>query len=448
VDPLKKDRRSWSAGRRVETIGDMTEISERAVVRRLNDRFGFGPAPGDLEAGVDATVRRLLGPLTDAAAAALPAPTGLEPPAAAKKQDKDAKKAANKQRAAQERKLTLWWLDRMVVSRTAGERLTWFWHGHFATSNQKVRNAAWMLAQNQTQRRLALGRFGDLAQAMIVDNATIRWLDGQKNRKGSPNENLAREFMELFTLGIGHYQEADVAQGARCLTGWVLRKDGKGATFQRKRFDSGTKTVLGRTGDFDAKGFANLTLAQPASAGFVIGRLWFRLVSATPPDAATVARLSAAYGVDRDVRSLLMAMVAEGAFKDPASSLVKQPVEWAVGLLRALRIRPGKLDEKEQTKLLAGLRGMGQLPYRPPSVGGWPAGASWLTTSAGVTRLQLAQQLAKKADLSAVKNEQDVAALLGVDGWSERTKTALAGLKDPAQLTAVATCAPEYVVSG
>jgi uncharacterized protein (DUF1800 family) len=336
----------------------------------------------------------------------------------------------------------------MVVSRTAGERLTWFWHGHFATSNQKVRNAAWMLAQNQTQRRLALGRFGDLAQAMIVDNATIRWLDGQRNSKGSPNENLAREFMELFTLGIGHYQEADVAQGARCLTGWVLRKDGKGATFQRKRFDSGTKTVLGRTGDFDAKGFANLTLAQPASAGFVIGRLWFRLVSATPPDAATVARLSTAYGVDRDVRSLLTAMVAEGAFKDPASSLVKQPVEWAVGLLRALRIRPGKLDEKEQTKLLAGLRGMGQLPYRPPSVGGWPAGASWLTTSAGVTRLQLAQQLAKKADLSAVKNEQDVAALLGVDGWFERTKTALAGLKDPAQLTAVAACAPEYVVSG
>jgi uncharacterized protein (DUF1800 family) len=448
VDRLKKGRGSWSIGRRLETIGDMTEISERAVVRRLNDRFGFGPAPGDLEAGVDATVRRLLGPLTDATAAALPPPTGLEPPAPAKKQDKDAKKAANKQRAAQERKLTLWWLDRMVVSRTAGERLTWFWHGHFATSNQKVRNAAWMLAQNQTQRGLALGRFGDLAQAMIVDNATIRWLDGQKNRKGSPNENLAREFMELFTLGIGHYQEADVAQGARCLTGWVLRKDGKGATFQRKRFDSGTKTVLGKTGDFDAKGFANLTLAQPASAGFVIGRLWFRLVSATPPDAATVARLSTAYGVNRDVRSLLMAMVAEAAFKDPASSLVKQPVEWAVGLLRALRIRPGKLDEKEQTKLLAGLRGMGQLPYRPPSVGGWPAGASWLTTSAGVTRLQLAQQLAKKADLSAVKNEQDVAALLGVDGWSERTKTALAGLKDPAQLTAVAACAPEYVVSG
>ncbi|MFD3399694.1 DUF1800 family protein [Kribbella sp. NPDC058693] len=426
----------------------MTEISERAVVRRLNDRFGFGPAPGDLDAGVDATVRRLLGPAKDAAAAAVVVPTGLEPPESVKKkdQDKDAKKAANKQRAAQERKLTIWWLDRMVVSRTAGERLTWFWHGHFATSNQKVRNTAWMLAQNQTQRTLALGRFGDLAQAMIVDTAMIRWLDGQKNRKGSPNENLAREFMELFTLGLGHYQEADVAQGARCLTGWVLRKDA--ATFQRRRFDTGSKTVLGKTGDFDAKGFARLALAQPASAGFVIGRLWFRLVSATPPDAATVARLTTAYGVNRDIRSLLTAMVGEAAFKDPASSLVKEPVEWAVGLLRALKLRPSKLEEKEQTKLLAGLRGMGQLPYRPPSVGGWPAGASWLTTSAGVTRLQLAQQLAKKADLSAVKDAQDVAALLGVDGWSERTKTALAGVKDPAQLTAVAACAPEYVVSG
>ncbi|TCC32535.1 DUF1800 domain-containing protein [Kribbella sindirgiensis] len=448
----------------------MTGISERAVVRRLNDRLAFGPAPSDLEAGVDATVRRLLGPTTDAAAAAIPAPTGLEPPAKAKKQDKGAnkptpggerspegekrdpaaKKAANRERAAQERKLTIWWLDRMVVSRTAGERLTWFWHGHFATSNQKVRNAAWMLAQNQTQRRLALGRFGDLAQAMIVDTAMIRWLDGQKNRKGSPNENLAREFMELFTLGIGHYQETDVAQGARCLTGWVLREDA--ATFQRRRFDTGSKTVLGRTGDFGAKDFAQLALAQPASAGFVIGRLWFRLVSATPPDAATVARLTAAYGSNRDVRSLLTAMVGEAAFRDPAASLVKQPVEWAVGLLRALGVRPGKLAEKDQTKLLAGLRGMGQLPYRPPSVGGWPAGASWLTTSAGVTRLQLAQQLAKKADLSIVDNATDrvqaVGALLGVDSWSERTRSALAGVKDPAQLTAVAACAPEYVVSG
>jgi uncharacterized protein (DUF1800 family) len=442
----------------LETIRGMTEISERAAVRRLNDRLGFGPAPGDLTAGFDATLRRLLGPATDAAAAALPPPTGLAPPPPMgkkdpdAKKDKDAKKAAAKARVAQERKLTVWWLDRMVASRTASERLTWFWHGHFATSNQKVRNAAWMLVQNQTQRTHALGRFGDLAQAMIVDTAMIRWLDGQKNRKGSPNENLAREFMELFTLGIGHYQETDVAQGARCLTGWVLGRDGKGATFLRRRFDSGSKTLLGKTGNFDAKGFAGLALAQPASAGFVIGRLWFRLVSATPPDAATIARLTAAYGAERNIRSLLTAMVSEAAFRDAESALVKQPVEWAAGLLRALQIQPGKLAEKEQTKLLAGLRGMGQLPFRPPSVGGWPAGASWLTTSAGVTRLQLAQHRVKQAEIPTVEDAKDkvaaVATLLGVDAWTERTKAALAGVKDPKQLTALAACTPEYVVSG
>lgn len=196
---LKIDPGSWSRADRAETIGDMTEISEQAAVRRLNDRLGFGPAPGEPALGFEETVRRLLGPAADAAAAAIAPPTGLAPPP----RDKENKKADRQTRTAQERKLTVWWLDRMVAGRTASERLTWFWHGHFATSNQKVRNAAWMLAQNQTQRQHALGRFGDLATAMIVDSATIRWLDGQRNRKGSPNENLAREFLELFTLGIG-----------------------------------------------------------------------------------------------------------------------------------------------------------------------------------------------------------------------------------------------------
>lgn len=441
---LKKGRRNWSGRGPPETIGGMSEISERAAARRLNDRLGFGPAPGELSAGYDETVRRLLGPGPDAAAGAFAPPTGLEPPGKVASKSKEERKAAVRARAGQERKLAVWWLDRMVASRTAGERLTWFWHGHFATSNQKVRNAAWMLAQNQTQRTHALGRFGDLAQAMVVDTAMIRWLDGQRNRRGTPNENLAREFLELFTLGIGHYTEKDVAEGARCLTGWVLRPK---ATLQRRRFDAGSKTLFGTTGSFDAKGFAVLALSQPASAGFVIGRLWFRLVSSTPPDAATVARLAKAYGPERNVRSLLTAMVGEPAFRDSESALVKQPVEWAIGLMRALRIQPGKLPEKEQTKLLAGLRGMGQLPFRPPSVGGWPSGASWLTTSAGLTRLQLAQHLAKQAELPALSVD-GVAALLGVDGWSARTKAALAGVKDPAQLTAVAACAPEYVVSG
>ncbi|TWD79971.1 uncharacterized protein (DUF1800 family) [Kribbella amoyensis] len=426
----------------------MGEISERAAVRRLHDRLGFGPVAGAADQGFDTTVERLL----TGADPKVPPPPGLTPPEQPKKDDQAGKKAAAKQRAAQELRLTAWWLDRMVTGQSATERLTWFWHGHFATSGQKVRSAQLMWRQNETFRTHALGKFGDLAQAVVVDPAMIRWLDGNDNRKGSPNENLAREFLELFTLGIGHYTEVDVFQGARCLTGWVVRRDAAEARFVKARYDAETKTLFGKAGAFDAHGFVGQALAQSASAPFVIGRLWFRLVSPTPPSAETLRRLVATYGAERDVRAVLRAMVAEPAFTDSASALVKQPVEWAVGLLRALKIQPARLDEKTRVRLIAGLRGLGQVPFRPPSVGGWPAGASWLTTSAGVARLQVAQLLARKADLAAIEDAKDKAAavqtVLGVDGWSDRTRSAFTGLSDPAQLTAIAACAPEYVVSG
>lgn len=422
----------------------MGEISERAAVRRLYDRFGFGPKPGALDAGFETAVARLFGTAADPGATPPPALTAAAMP---DKGDKEAKKAANKARAKQELHLATWWLDRMVAGERSTERLTWFWHGHFATSSQKVRSPQLMLAQNQVFRANARGSFTELAHAMIVDAAMIRWLDGNNNRKGSPNENLAREFLELFTLGIGHYTEVDVYEGARTLTGWTVRRTSTQARFVPKRYDSDPKTIFGKTGDFDAKGFADLALAKPESAAFVVGRLWFRLVSPTPPSAQTLARLVAAYGSKRDIQAVLTAMVAEPAFRDSSSAMVKQPVEWAVGLMRALNVRPAKFDDQTRLKVLAGLRGMGQVPFRPPSVGGWPSGASWLTTSAGVARLQLAQLLVKQAERGA-SGVDGVQTLLGVEAWSARTRDALAGLTDPAQLTAIAACSPEYVVSG
>ncbi|MEV8374027.1 DUF1800 domain-containing protein [Kribbella sp. NPDC056861] len=427
----------------------MGEISEQAAVRRLQERFGFGGKAAAPAADFEQTKTRLFSAAADPGVSPPPA---LTTPAMAEKGDKEARKAANKARARQELQLSAWWLDRMVAGERATERLTWFWHGHFATSNQKVRSAPLMLAQNQVFRRTAQGSFTDLARAMIVDAALIRWLDGNDNRKGSPNENLAREFLELFTLGIGHYAEVDVFEGARALTGWTVRRTSTRPVFLPKRHDSEPKTVFGRTGDFDAQGFADLALAKPESAAFVVGRLWFRLVSPTPPSAATLARLVAAYGSGRDIQAVLKAIAAEPAFRDSASAMVKQPVEWAVGLMRALGVRPSTFDDKTKLKLLAGLRGMGQVPFRPPSVGGWPSGASWLTTSAGVARLQLAQELAKLVELGQLQKSSarvdGVRALLGVEAWTGRTRDALAGLTDPAQLVAVAACAPEYVVSG
>jgi uncharacterized protein (DUF1800 family) len=440
----------------------MGEITERAAVRRLQDRLGFGARPGSLEGGFDAAVARLLNGAADVGLApppALPAvPQVVKRGKRGKKgeektpADKAARKAANKSRAAQEAQVTVWWLDRMVAAERATERLTWFWHGHFATSNQKVRSAQLMLAQNQAFRANARGSFTDLAHRLITDAAMIRWLDGNDNRKGAPNENLAREFLELFTLGIGHYTELDVIEGARALTGWTVRRTSAQAQLVPARHDSDPKTILGKTGDFGATDFVDLALAKPESAEFVIGRLWFRLVSPAPPSSATLARLVAAYGSKRDIQAVLKAIVAEPAFRDSASALVKQPAEWAVGLMRALNVRPAKFDDKTKLKLLAGLRGMGQLPLRPPSVGGWPSGASWLTTSGGVTRLHLAQLLVKEAELGQLQKSSarvdGVRALLGVDAWSARTRNALAGLTEPAQLVAVAACAPEYVVSG
>ncbi|MFI5711210.1 DUF1800 family protein [Kribbella sp. NPDC051620] len=426
----------------------MGEITERAAVRRLHDRFGFGPRPGALDVGFETTAARLF---STAAEVGAPPPVlpALEMPA---KGDKEAKKAANKSRAKQELGVSTWWLDRMVAGERATERLTWFWHGHFATSNQKVRSAQLMLAQNQVFRANARGSFTALARAMIMDAALIKWLDGNDNRKGSPNENLAREFLELFTLGIGHYAEVDVFEGARALTGWTVRRTSAKPVFRAKRHDDDPKTIFGKTGDFDAEAFAELALAKQESAAFVVGRLWFRLVSPAPPPAATVERLVAAYGSKRDIQAVLQAIAADPAFRDSAAGMVKQPVEWAVGLMRALGIKPSALDDKTKLKLLAGLKGMGQVPFRPPSVGGWPSGASWLTTSAGVARLQLAQLLANHAEAGQLARSSarvdGVRVLLGVDAWTDRTRNALAGLTDPAQLIAVAACAPEYVVSG
>ncbi|MBB4966100.1 DUF1800 domain-containing protein [Saccharothrix violaceirubra] len=417
----------------------MAELDERGLVARLHDRFGFGPRAGDLEVGVTATLDRLLG---DGGA------DGPEPPkpgAPVKAgDDKQARKEANKRRAADERQLVLWWLDRMVAADVATtERLTWFWHGHFATSEQKVRDPRLMLAQNATLRRQALGPFAPLARAMVVDPAMIRWLDGDDNRSGVPNENLAREFLELFALGIGHYTETDVREAARALTGWTVDRDAGTARFVAKRHDDGVKEIFGAKDDFTAESFVDLVLARPESAAFVVDRLWFRLVSTTPPPDDARRRLVAA--LSTDVRSVLRAIAAEPVFRDRATTLVKQPVEWLVGLMRALDVRPSKLPERAVTALGNGLRGLGQLPFRPPSVGGWPADAAWLTTAAGVTRLRVARLVAAHADLP--RDVDGVGRLLGVAEWSDRTRAALGRVSDPDEVAALAACAPEYVVS-
>jgi uncharacterized protein (DUF1800 family) len=435
-------------------------LGNRAALRRLLDRFGFGARPGELDAavaaGFTATAGTLLQPpAADPGVLATPRPDLGPVPTPPNKQDTAAKAAYEKQLSAQADTLTGWWLDRMVaVQAPLPERLTWFWHGHFATSEQKVRGPMLMQRQNDTLRTLGAGSFTALAKAMIVDPAMLIWLDGQQNEAAAPNENLARESMELFMLGIGHYTETDVREAARALTGWVVDRRTSTSHLVPRRHDNGSKTVLGVTADLDADSYVDAVLGNADSAAYVVGRLWFRLVSATPPPADVLARLIAGYGPGRDITGVLHAIAAEPAFTDSANVLVKQPVEWLVGLLRALNVAPARLPAKQAGLLLLGLRAMGQVPFLPPNVGGWPADDAWLTTSADLARLRLAQVVVDNADLSAVtatsvaNRPAAVGALLGVDAWTERTNAALAKVSNEVrQLGAVAACAPEYIVS-
>ena len=443
----------------------MSQLSEAAVVRRLGDRLGFGLAGNALseaqQRGLAATVKQHLTPTgADAGAEQTPPPQLPWIPrhhnAGGTKPSAEEKTAWRQQMRRQRADLIIWWLDRMVrADHQLRERMTWFWHGHFATSIRKVRVASLMLGQNQTLRHLGLGQFQAIAHAMIIDPAMLVWLDGNKNTAKAPNENLSREFMELFTLGQGPYTEDDVKQAARALTGWKLNRTDGSVIFRSRQHDAANKHILGHDSDFDAPSFVELVLSQPECASFVISRLWFRLVSPSPPGPAAMSRLREAYDQGR-VSSLLDAMVAEPAFHEEASSIVKQPVEWAVGLMRALAVRPSELEVAPSRHLAATLRGMGQLPFLPPSVGGWPAGGGWLTTGAALARVQAARLIAAQATLpsDATKTPsrlrvEYVRRLLGVDHFSTRSSDAISQVSDRLPLAiAVAACTPEYIVSG
>lgn len=438
-----------------------TQIDDHGAVRRLLNRIGLGPRPGEVDtaaaAGFPATVDALFRAGPDTGAAATP-PPAFPPPSypPGQKPTVAQRRAANQVVSSQTAQLQLWWLDRMVASDVPlRERLTFFWHGHFATSVRKVRDNRLMLVQNEQLRRLGGGEFPMLARTMVADPAMLIWLDGQQNRKGKPNENLAREFMELFSLGVGHYNETDVREAARALTGWKVDRATGTATFAPALHDNGTKTILGTTAPLDANAFVGLVVEQPSSAAYLAGRLWTRFVSDQQPTKSTMDTLLAAYGPQRDLTALLRAIVASAEFRQPDSVLIRQPVEWLVAALRALRLRPGTLPTNTQQTLRTGLTALGQELFAPPSVGGWPAGNEWLTTVAANTRLRLAQTLAHAADLTPIaaqpadKRIDATAALLSLGGWTPRTRNAMQGLVgNPEQLVALALASPEYAVSG
>ncbi|MFC3502465.1 DUF1800 family protein [Micromonospora krabiensis] len=433
-------------------------MTEREAVAHLLRRATFGPTADEVDAaeheGLARTLDRLLNPAaSDPGVAATPTPRLGPDPAAKLGGDatREQRQEANQRRREQVTGLTEWWLGRMVAAEhQLTEKTLFFWHGHWATSVQKVRSAPLMLRQLDTLRRLGRGPLAPLVEGMVQDPALILWLDGQKNTRTAPNENLARELMELFTLGLdGGYTETDVKEGARALTGWTVDRRTGAARFAPRRHDPGPKTILGRRGAFDAGAYARLLAGRPEAARFVAGRLWFRFAGGQVPPPADLA--------GPDTVATLRRIFTRPAFAQTRDTLVKQPVEWMVGAARQLGVRPSALPAEQRRRLLAGLDALDQVPLRPPSVGGWPAGTAWLTTSSLQAKLRIAGVLADAAApavlarLSAAPRDgrpEALARMLVVDRWSDRTRAALAPLAGaPHRLLVAGLVSPEYAVS-
>lgn len=301
------------------------------------------------------------------------------------------KKALKKSHVNKHRKeLVLWWWKEMLATQsTLTERMTLFWHGHF-TSDVRKAHPPFVFEQNQLFRQHGLGDFKVLLREVIKGPAMQLYLDNTKNRRGKPNENLARELLELFTLGIGHYSENDVREVARALTGWKVNKERTSMRFKKKHHDADEKTILNNTGNWGLQGVLDIVLASPRTAQFITERLWREFVSAKP-DHTEVARLGKRFRESGySIEELLKALLKSDAFWAPENrmALVKAPVELAIGAMRDYSMPDERLDA-----IVKLVRASGQILFYPPDVKGWRGHTAWLSTDKIVRRQTLLQKM-------------------------------------------------------
>ena len=422
---------------------------------RLFHRFGFGPRPGEyaqaINEGIEATrIKFLTVPASDLGASNISEPIITDLGKRPEPNTPQVVEFAINTRF-QTQAMILWWLDRMTLSdHGLTERMTWFWHGHWATSIQKINYPLPMFNQNKTLRANALGNFNTMTKAMLNDGALQFWLDGQTNTVKAPNENLGRELMELFVLGVNRYTEDDVKAIARVLTGYQILRSNGIVTINQNRRDTNPVTLLGKTAVFTGDSLADFLVARDDCATFIAERLWYRFISSSEDTPVTFSAKNAF--AERSIASAVSAMATDASMRDEKYALVKSPVEWFISACRALELTPSQLQTPNQ--LTNYLDKLSQLPLSPPNVGGWPAGEAWLSSATAQYRLAFAFWLIKQSNLTALNNipvdsrVRKSADWLGVPEWSPRTQSALRGsLNDPAQFALLALCSPEYIVS-
>jgi uncharacterized protein (DUF1800 family) len=382
----------------------MAWTSERVRIAHLLRRAGFGVSQQELDEyvrlGFDGAVARLL--------------------------DYEQQPEPPDQVAPETVGLPVWWLEKMLhTNRPLQEKMTLFWHGHLTSATQKVNNPNAMLAQNQLFRANALGNFGEIMRGISRDGAMISYLDLRTNRKNAPNENYARELMELFTMGIGNYTETDVREAARAFSGWSATPDGQ-FVFNTFQHDAGVKTVLGKTGNLNGDDVTDLVVAHPATARFMTTRL-FRFFAYPRPEPAVVDRLAAVYtdsgySIKAVVESILRS--PEFSSEQAYRALIKSPTELLVGAMRTLGV------EHVPPQAAQAMRLLGQELFNPPNVAGWSGGRSWINAASLLGRFNVLAVVANQLGGPVLGGQPLSTLLLGLTTPDARVQLVLDLLLD------------------
>jgi len=376
-----------------------------ATAAHLLNRASFGATPTEIEVARKKGLSSVVGELVDVGTDAANAPPPVwAHPRNIRQIRKEIKAARNLGENFQEKvrgvrmkegentlDLRRWWLERMMTGLAPLlEKMTLFWHGHFATSVQKVKDAYWMWLQNDTLRRNALGNFAALTKKMSRDPAMMIYLDLQQSRKEHPNENWARELMELFTVGIGNYTEQDIREAARAFTGYRIDMTTQQFRFAPFQQDLGRKTFMGRTGAFNGDDIIDILMKQPACAQFIGRKLWRYFVEDDPPQQIVDAVSSRIREHNYDMRPVLREIFSsEEFYSDRAMrTQIKSPIHYIVQTSKLLE---AKLPSPIVTQ--NAMRQMGQILFAPPNVKGWDGGKAWISTSTLLFRYNFANYL-------------------------------------------------------
>jgi uncharacterized protein (DUF1800 family) len=285
-----------------------------------------------------------------------------------------------------------WWLARMTyTTHPLEEKMTLFWHGLLTSSFRKVggaRGFPLIKINNDFLRQNIFARFDDILAGITIDPAMLIWLDGNGSQASAPNENFAREEMELFSMGVGNYTQTDIEQSARALTGWRVSPLAGQAVFVPRLHDNGQKTFLGQTGNFDYKDIARIICEQAVTPHFLAARLWRFFAYESPSTADLQPLVDAYHSQNHSVGAMMRALLTSPAFYSSKAyrARIKSPIEFVVGAFRNL----GLTGIEQSKQVLAALEVMGQAPYDPPNVAGWPgdqASANWINTGAWMARV-------------------------------------------------------------